>query len=141
MKVIYWSGTGNTEVMAKLIIEGIEAEGQKGELINISSKDIDSLKDEKVVVLGCPSMGQEQLEESEFEPFMKSIEEDLKGKKVVLFGSYGWGDGEWMRNWQDAMISIGADMPLDPIIVNDEPEGQDIELCKELGRNIAQLLK
>ncbi|MPQ44709.1 flavodoxin [Clostridium tarantellae] len=141
MKIIYWSGTGNTEEMAKFIAQGIEEAGKKAELINISTNNIDSLENEKVVVLGCPSMGAEELEESEFSPFLESIEDQLKGKIVVLFGSYGWGDGEWMRNWQEKMVQIGCDVPLEPVIVNYTPEGDTIDECINYGKEIASLDK
>lgn len=139
MKIIYWSGTGNTEAMAELIAKGIEEGGCTSELINISNSGVDSLKNEKVIVLGCPSMGDEALEESEFLPFIENIESDLKGKKVCLFGSYGWGDGQWMRDWEERINVIGADVSLEPVIVNYGPEGETEELCIEYGRNIAKI--
>ncbi|MBR3025296.1 MAG: flavodoxin domain-containing protein, partial [Oscillospiraceae bacterium] len=91
--VIYWSGTGNTEAMAKAIAEGAGAD------IFTVSEFGGSVSDYDVIAFGCPAMGAEVLEEEEFEPFFTSVEGSLSGKKVILFGSYGWGDGEWMRNW------------------------------------------
>ena len=139
MKIFYWSGTGNTEAMAELIAKGIEEGGETPELINISSSNGNSIEEEKIIILGCPAMGDEILEEDEFKPFMDSIENDLKGKKVCLFGSYGWGDGQWMRDWEEYMTSIGVQVSLEPVIVNYSPEGDAEEQCIEYGRNIAKL--
>lgn len=139
MKIIYWSGTGNTEAMANLILEGVKEAGAVGELINISTTDVDSIANEEVVVLGCPCMGDEELEDGEFLPFLESIEGDLNGKKVALFGSYGWGSGEWMENFEEKIKDLGASLPLEPLIVNYTPEGEDEERCREYGRQIAAL--
>ncbi|WP_315077515.1 flavodoxin [uncultured Clostridium sp.] len=139
MKIIYWSGTGNTEAMANLIAKGIEKSGVKAEIINISSANVDSLKDENIVVLGCPSMGDEELEGGEFLPFLENVQEDLKNKKVVLFGSYGWGDGQWMRSWEEEMTALGVNVALEPLIVNYTPEGESEEGCIEYGREIAKI--
>lgn len=139
MKIIYWSGTGNTEAMANLILEGVKEAGAVGELINISTTDVDSIANEEVVVLGCPCMGDEELENGEFLPFLESIEGDLNGKKVALFGSYGWGSGEWMENFEEKIKDLGASLPLESLIVNYTPEGEDEERCREYGRQIAAL--
>jgi flavodoxin short chain len=139
MKIIYWSGTGNTEAMANLILEGVKEAGAVGELINISTTDVDSIANEEVVVLGCPCMGDEELEDGEFLPFLESIEGDLNGKKVALFGSYGWGSGEWMENFEEKIKDLGASLPLESLIVNYTPEGEDEERCREYGRQIAAL--
>ncbi|NFA44308.1 flavodoxin [Clostridium botulinum] len=139
MKIIYWSGTGNTEAMANLIAKGIEESGIKTEMINISSANVDNLKDENIVVLGCPSMGDEELEGGEFLPFLEHVQEDLKNKKVILFGSYGWGDGQWMRSWEEEMTASGVNVALEPLIVNYAPEGESEEQCIQYGREIAKL--
>ena len=139
MKIIYWSGTGNTEAMANLILEGVKEAGAVGELINILTTDVDSIANEEVVVLGCPCMGDEELEDGEFLPFLESIEGDLNGKKVALFGSYGWGSGEWMENFEEKIKDLGASLPLESLIVNYTPEGEDEERCREYGRQIAAL--
>lgn len=139
MNIIYWSGTGNTEAMANLILEGVKEAGAVGELINISTTDVDSIANEEVVVLGCPCMGDEELEDGEFLPFLESIEGDLNGKKVALFGSYGWGSGEWMENFEEKIKDLGASLPLESLIVNYTPEGEDEERCREYGRQIAAL--
>ncbi|MBZ9690463.1 MULTISPECIES: flavodoxin [Clostridium] len=139
MKIIYWSGTGNTEAMANLIAKGIEESEVKIELINISNANVDSLKDENIVVLGCPSMGDEELEGGEFLPLLENVQDDLKNKKVILFGSYGWGDGQWMRSWEEEMTASGVNVALEPLIVNYAPEGESEEQCIQYGREIAKL--
>lgn len=140
MKIIYWSGTGNTEIIANLIAKGIKREGSEAELINISTNSGANINDE-VVILGCPSMGNEELEDGEFIPFLESIQEDLLNKKVFLFGSYGWGDGEWMRTWEENFASMGIDIPIEPLIINGSPEGEDEETCIYYGEQIAKLSK
>ncbi|SFA95050.1 flavodoxin [Clostridium frigidicarnis] len=139
MKLIYWSGTGNTEEMANLIEKGIKEVGKGVEILKVGDTNVETLKDEKILILGCPSMGSEVLEECEFEPFIESIEGSLKGKTVALFGSYGWGDGEWMRNWEERMSDNGAKVILEPLIVNNAPEGDDVDKCISYGKEIASI--
>lgn len=130
--VIYWSGTGNTEAMAKAVAEGAGAE-----LFAVSAFN-GSITDYDVVAFGCPSMGAEELEETEFEPFFASIEGSLSGKRVALFGSYGWGDGEWMRNWAERVKAAGAELINDEgLIVNEAPSDEDLEKCTALGKQMA----
>ncbi|MDS0526611.1 flavodoxin [Clostridium sp. SHJSY1] len=139
MKIVYWSGTGNTQKMANLIAEGIIEKGKAAELINVSDANPDIFKDEDIVILGCPAMGDEILEEDEFEPFIEEISSKVSGKKVALFGSYGWGDGTWLRNFEERMISYGCQSTLDLLMVENEPEGSSEEECREFGRKIASL--
>lgn len=141
MKVIFWSGTGNTETMANLIAKGIEETGVEAEIINISDKTVDTISDESVIVLGCPSMGDEELEQSEFLPFFENIKSELSGKKVALFGSYGWGDGDWIRTWEEEVTSLGATVFLESLKVNYTPEGEREEECIQFGREISNLSK
>ena len=130
--VIYWSGTGNTEAMAQAIAEGAGVDAQTVSQFSGSVEELDA------VALGCPAMGAEVLEEDEFEPFFTSIEGKLSGKKVLLFGSYGWGDGEWMRSWQDRVTAAGAELVGgEGVIVNEAPSDDDIAKLKELGSSIA----
>ncbi|MBS5787763.1 flavodoxin [Clostridioides mangenotii] len=138
MKIVYWSGTGNTETMAKLIASGIEESGKKAEVISVSDANPDIFDDEEIVILGCSAMGDEVLEEGEFEPFIDSIASKVANKKVALFGSYGWGDGQWMREWQDRMSGYGAILIDDGLIVNEDPDAEGSEKCKEFGRDIAK---
>lgn len=102
--VIYWSGTGNTQQMAEAVAEGAVAE-----LFSVSEFS-GNIEDYDRVAFGCPAMGAEELEDSEFEPFFSSVVDKLSGKKVALFGSYGWGDGEWMRNWTEQVKGAGAEV-------------------------------
>ena len=130
--VIYWSGTGNTEEMAKAVAEGANAE-----LFSVSdfSADID---DYDAVAFGCSAMGDEVLEESEFEPFFADIESKLSGKKTALFGSYGWGDGQWMRDWTERTKALGANLVDDGLIANEAPSADDLEKCRALGHRLAE---
>ena len=137
ISIIYWSGTGNTEAMANAVADGAKAAGAEVALLPVSAADEGVLKSD-AVLFGCPAMGAEQLEESEFEPFFTSIEGGLTGKKVGLFGSYDWGDGEWMRTWQERVQSDGAVMLADGVIANNAPDDQALAACRELGEKAAQ---
>ena len=125
--VIFWSGTGNTEAMAQAVADGAGAE-----LFSVSEFK-GSVSDYDRIAFGCPSMGDEILEESEFEPFFAEVEGELSGKKIALFGSYGWGDGEWMRNWEEACIADGAVMACDSVICNEAPDDDALAACTALG--------
>ena len=137
ISVVYWSGTGNTEKMAAAVLDGAKKSGAETELMTVSEATADVLNSD-AILLGCPAMGAEELEESEFEPFFSGIEGNLKGKKVGLFGSYGWGDGEWMRNWEDRVKSAGATLIADGVIVNNEPDEAALSECEELGEKAAK---
>ncbi|MFV3013383.1 flavodoxin [Clostridium botulinum] len=138
MKIIYWSQTGNTEKMANLILEGIESEGEKAELIEVSSVSLNDVKNEKILILGCPASGAEELEESEMEPFIKSLEGNIQGKKVALFGSWGWGNGEWMVEWEKKMESFGSILISEGLTVQEYPEGENKDKCINFGRLIVK---
>ncbi|OPY57798.1 MAG: Flavodoxin [Pelotomaculum sp. PtaU1.Bin035] len=136
--VIYWSGTGNTKMMAEAIAEGAKNDEVMVTLMEVSSASIEDLLNADAVALGCPAMGDEVLEESEMEPFVATIEkEGLNGKPVALFGSYGWGDGEWMIDWADRMKKAGAMLVDDGLIIQEAPDEQGLESCRELGRRLA----
>ncbi|MFR1995442.1 flavodoxin [uncultured Ruminococcus sp.] len=131
--VIYWSGTGNTEQMANAI-----AEASGAELYSVSDFSGD-IADYDRIAFGCSAMGDEVLEESEFEPFFTAIEGALSGKTIALFGSYGWGDGEWMRNWEERVKNDGAVLLNDEgLIVNEAPSDEDLEKCKALGEALTK---
>ncbi len=131
--VIYWSGTGNTEAMAKAV-----AEGACGACFAVS-EFTGSIDDYDAVAFGCSAMGDEVLEESEFEPFFAGIEGTLAGKKIALFGSYGWGDGQWMRDWTERVNKAGADLVNgEGLILNEMPDEAGLEQCRALGRALAQ---
>lgn len=136
MKIVYWSGTGNTEKMAELIKHGIEECGKDAETINVSNVNIDELLKDEIIVLGCSAMGDEVLEESEFEPFIDEISTKVSGKKVALFGSYGWGDGQWMRDFEERMIGYGCTIIDDPLTIQNEPDGNEQD-CIDFGKKIA----
>ena len=137
MKIVYYSASGNTEKMANLIAEGIANGGKTAEVINVSNANADIFDNEEIVILGCPAMGDEVLEEYEFEPFVEEISSKISGKKVALFGSYGWGDGQWIRDWQERMESLGCTLIADGLIIQNEPEDNSPE-CIELGMTIAK---
>lgn len=131
--VIYWSGTGNTEQMAAAIAAGAGAD-----LFSVSDFS-GSITEYDRIAFGCSAMGDEVLEESEFEPFFASIESTLSGKTIALFGSYGWGDGQWMRDWEERVKADGAVLLNgEGLIVNETPSDDDLELCKALGAKLAE---
>ena len=137
--VVYWSSTGNTEAMANAVAEGAKAAG--AEVISFESADFsaDKVDEFDAIAFGCPAMGDEVLEEDEFEPMFNSCETKLSGKKVGLFGSYGWGDGEWMRDWAERMKNAGAVLLREEgIITNDAPEDDMLEELKAAGQELAQ---
>lgn len=132
--IVYWSGTGNTEAMANLVAEGVKAADAEAAMFTASDFSADMVTEYDAIAFGCPSMGAEQLEESEFEPMFNSCESALNNKKIALFGSYGWGDGEWMRNWEDACKALGAVLACDSVICMDAPDDEASEACKALGK-------
>jgi len=139
ISIIYWSGTGNTEEMANVIHEGIISQSGEAEIKSVSDASVDDVINSEVIVLGCPSMGNEELEDSEMEPFISSIEDKVNGKKVVLFGSYGWGDGQWMRDWEERMKAAGANLIEESITVNGSPDGdEDKKILIDLGNRLAK---
>ena len=136
--VVYWSGTGNTEAMANAVTEGIKNAGATAELFTASEFSASMMDDFDAVAFGCPSMGAEQLEESEFEPMFTDCEGKLSGKRIALFGSYGWGDGEWMRDWEERMTNAGATLiGGEGLIINEMPDADGITKCVEFGKSIA----
>ena len=132
--IIYWSGTGNTEAMANAIFDGAKEVNADTKLFSVDQITADEAKDYNNLILGCPAMGAEELEEGEFEPFFAELEGNLSGKNVALFGSYGWGDGEWMRNWEETCKNDGAVLATDFVICNEAPDDDAIEQCKALGK-------
>ena len=131
--VIYWSGTGNTEAMANAVVEGAKAKGAKVSLFTADEFDASMLDALDAVAFGCPAMGDEVLEEGEFDPFFSSIEGKLGGKKVALFGSYGWGDGQWMRDWAERTTKTGANLYDDGLLVNGFPDADAKVQCTAFG--------
>ena len=134
VSVVYWSGTGNTQAMAEAVAAGIKEAGQEAELLEVGSADAAATASANAFALGCPSMGSEQLEDSEMEPFVEELESLVSGKNILLFGSYGWGDGEWMRDWAERMKNAGEE----GIIANEAPEDDVIEELKAAGKELAE---
>ena len=133
--IVYWSGTGNTEAMAQAIAEGAGSTAALLGPANFSAADLDAYD---VIAFGCPAMGAEQLEEGEFEPMFSGLERGLNGKKIALFGSYGWGTGEWMEQWVARCREDGAILQNgDGLIVNETPDDEALERCRDLGRMLA----
>ena len=130
--VVFWSATGNTETMANCV-----AEGANGTIVPCGEMNAAKLAEFDAVAFGCPAMGAEQLEESEFEPMFSDLEGSLNGKKIALFGSYGWGDGEWMRTWEETCREDGAVLACDYVICNDAPDAEAESACEELGKALA----
>lgn len=135
--VVYWSGTGNTAAMADAVVEGVKSAGGQPELFTADSFNSDMVDNYDFIAFGCPSMGCEQLEDTEFEPMFDSCKNKLKGKKIALFGSYGWGDGEWMQTWENDCKSFGADLVCDSVICNDATDDEAVAKCENLGKALA----
>ena len=136
--IVYWSGTGNTETMANCIAEGAREAGAEVELMGPAEFSAARFSEFSAVAFGCPAMGSEVLEEGEFDPMFSDLEGSLSSKKIALFGSYGWGDGQWMRDWCARCEAANANL-LDEagLIVNDAPDAAAQETCRELGRKLA----
>ena len=135
--VVYWSMTGNTEAMAKAVAEGAKAAGAEVDLLTATEFGADRLADYDAVGFGCPAMGDEILEEDEFDPMFTACEGSLSGKKIALFGSYDWGDGEWMRIWEGRCKTAGANLACDFVICHLEPDEEGKAACQKLGATLA----
>jgi len=135
--LVYWSGTGNTEIMAEKIKEGLEQQGATVDFKTVDQVEADDVSSYDKVVFGCPSMGVETLEEDEFEPFFEQVESLLSGKKVALFGSYGWGEGEWMDAWVERTQATGAQLFDDGLRINSTPSSEEEEKCVQFGADFA----
>ena len=137
--VVYWSQTGNTKEMAEAVGAGIEEAGKIAKVVEVGSVSADVLKNAAVFALGCPAMGAEVLEEEEMEPFVAEVETFAAGKKIALFGSYGWGDGEWMRDWEIRMQNAGAELVGGAgVMCNETPDENAIAACKLLGTQMVK---
>lgn len=131
--IVYWSGTGNTEAMATAVSDGAKGAGADVSVFTAADFSSDKMNDFDAIAFGCPSMGAEELEDTEFEPMFDSCKAQLSGKNIGLFGSYGWGDGEWMRNWADVCKDSGANLVCEPVICNEAPDDDAVTACKNLG--------
>ena len=135
--VVYWSGTGNTEAMAQAVAEGAKSAGAEAQLFTAAEFEGDKMDAFDAVAFGCPAMGAEELEETEFGPMFEGCESKLSGKKIALFGSYGWGDGEWMRTWEDTCRGKGAVLACDSVICQEAPDDDALDACRKLGEALA----
>ena len=137
--VVYWSGTGNTKLMAESVAQGAKEAGAEAVLAEVGNITVQAAEYSRIA-FGCPSMGDEVLEEGEMEPFFAEVEAKLHGKKIALFGSYGWGDGQWMRDWEARVESAGADLcGGEGVICNDTPDEDALTECKKLGESLAAM--
>lgn len=138
VNVVFWSQSGNTEAMANAVGTGVTEAGGEANVIFVADASLDELKNAKAFALGCPAMGAEVLEEGEMEPFVSDLEGFVSGKTIGLFGSYGWGDGQWMRDWVDRMTAAGATVVNgEGVICQDAPDDSAEAECKELGKALA----
>ena len=136
--VVYWSGTGNTEAMAEAVAEGLKGTGAEVSLLTADAVSPATLNDVDAVALGCPAMGAEELESDVFEPMFSECKRKLAGKKVALFGSYGWGDGEWMRTWENDCRDAGIRLVCESVTCCEAPGDLELEACRELGRELSK---
>lgn len=132
--VVYWSSTGNTQAMAEAVCSAVNDNGGQGVLLRCDEFDGSMMDDFDAVIFGCPSMGAEVLEESEFQPMFDTCLDKLKGKKIGLFGSYGWGDGQWMRDWDSQCKSLGAVMPHKYVICCEAMDDTALQNCQSLAK-------
>ncbi|SCY76086.1 flavodoxin [Alkaliphilus peptidifermentans] len=138
--IIYWSGTGNTEMMAKAIAEGAEENSQEVKVLSVEKATLDDVVTADAIALGCPSMGAEVLEEEEMEPFVESLEKVVSEKPVALFGSYDWGNGEWMKDWEERIKNYGAKLIDEGLILHLTPTDEGLIKCKDLGENLSKFI-
>jgi len=135
--IVFWSGTGNTEAMADAVKTGAQEAGAEVSVFTASDFSADMVADFDAIAFGCPAMGDEVLEEDEFQPMFDAVLPPLSGKKVALFGSYGWGDGQWMRDWQESCQNAGVSLACECVIANESPDKEAISACKSLGAALA----
>ena len=135
--VVFWSGTGNTQAMAEAVQAGAASRGASVSMFGPSEFTPEMVTGFDAIAFGCPAMGAEVLEEAEYEPMFASVEGNLTGKKIALFGSYGWGDGQWMRDWEARCNAAGALLAVESVICNDAPDDQALDDCKDLGAALA----
>lgn len=140
IQVVFWTQSGNTQAMAEAIGKGITESGKEANVVYVGSASLDELKAANAFALGCPSMGVEVLDEAEMEPFVAEVEGFASGKTIALFGSYGWGDGEWMRNWVERMQAAGATvLNGEGLICQETPDDDAIAECVNLGKQLAEI--
>ena len=131
--VVFFSSTGNTEDMANAVLDGMKDKGAEAELITSAEFSADRVGEFDAIAFGCPAMGDEVLEEDEFQPMWDACKDNLSGKKIALFGSYGWGDCEWMRNWEEDAKGAGAVLACESVTCMEAPDDEGLDACKALG--------
>lgn len=131
--VVYWSGTGHTQAMAEAVAKACGAQ-----LFTAEEFSADQVAKYDAIAFGCPAMGAEVLEESEFQPMFDACKPHLQGKKIALFGSYGWGDGEWMRTWEEDCGAAGINRVSDSVICCEAPDDEALAACRALGRKLVE---
>lgn len=135
--VVYWSGTGNTAMMAERVAEGAQSAGSQTDVIPASAFTAVQMENYDAIAFGCPAMGAEELEDTEFAPMFETCRPKLFGKTIGLFGSYGWGDGQWMRQWEEQCKADGAILACDSVICADAPDAFVEESCVALGQALS----
>lgn len=138
--IIYWSGTGNTLAMANEILDELKNNSLEAEILTASDFSKDQIENYDGFAFGCPAMGSEELEESEFEPMFESVENSLSNKPVLIFGSYEWADGEWMRTWQERCENDGINLVCDGLIAYDYPDDEALKDCRKAALELAKAL-
>lgn len=135
--IVFWSGTGNTEAMAGYVEEGAKGAGAQVQKMGPDEFKPEMVQDYDAIAFGCPAMGDEELEETEFAPMFEAVKGSLSGKKIALFGSYDWGEGDWMESWKGTCLEAGAVLSCDPVIANNEPDEEAADKLKEMGKGLA----
>lgn len=136
--VVYYSGTSNTETMARAIADSVIRHGSEAKLFSPAEFDSTMLDSFDSIAFGCPAMGMEGLEEEHFEPMFFEVEKHLKGKPIALFGSYGWGDGQWMEDWEARVRADGALVLYSSIIAQEAPDAIALAQCELLGEILSK---
>ena len=135
--VVYWSGTGNTEAMARAVAEGMTAAGAEAVLLTPAEVAPGDLNAYDAIAFGCPAMGSEVLEEMDFQPMFDACKNMLSGKRVALFGSFGWGDGQWMRDWESDCSNAGISLTCESVTCCETPDDTALAACREMGKALA----
>ena len=134
--VVYWSGTGNTEKMAEAVAEGAKSAGADVDVMGPADFNADNAQSYDAIAFGCPAMGAEQLEEEVFEPMFNDVKGKIGGKKVAIFGSYGWGEGDWMKMWEDDCKAAGINLIDDGLMAHETPDADALDECSALGQEL-----
>ena len=135
--VVFWSGTGNTEKMAQAVADGAKGAGAEVDVMGPADFNAEKAEAYDAIAFGCPAMGAEQLEEDEFEPMFNDVKGKIAGKKVAIFGSYGWGEGDWMKIWEDDCKAAGITLVDDGLMAHETPNDDDLDECNSLGQSLA----